>query len=371
VRLRYRVLSAVSVILALAIVSLAIAISYESPCGAPESLTADANAPRMKAIVFRCYGGPEVLQLEEIAKPVPEDDRVLVKVHAAALNPADWRSMRGSPYAVRLMGWGLGSPNDIRIGVDYAGTVEAVGKNVTQFKPGDQVFGARSGALAEYVDVHHERSIVLKPPNVTFDQAASVAVAAITALQGLRDHGAIQPGHKVLINGASGGVGTFAVQIAKHYGADVTGVCSTRNVELVRSIGADQVIDYTRVDFTRGERRYDLILDAVGNRSPSDHRRVLKPGGTLVIVGGGKGNWVEPFAGAINTVVMSPFVDEKLIFFVAKLNQDDLRLLASLMQDGKVTPVVDRRYALGEVPAAMAYLETGRARGKVVVNLVD
>jgi NADPH:quinone reductase-like Zn-dependent oxidoreductase len=348
-----------------------IAISYESPCGTPEALTADAGAPKMKAIVYRCYGGPEVLQLEDIVKPVPEDDRVLVKVHAAALNAGDWRSMRGSPYLIRMMGKGLGSPKDVRMGTDYAGTVEAVGKNVTEFKSGDQVFGARSGALAEYVDVRHDRSIVLKPPNVTFEQAAAVTVAAITALQALRDHGGIQAGHKVLINGASGGVGTFAVQIAKSFGAEVTGVCSTRNVELVRSIGADHVFDYTREDFTQSEKRYDLIVDVVGNRSPSEHRRVLKPGGTLVVVGAGKGNWVEPFTGVIQTAVMSPFVDEKLTFFVASLNQADLRLLAGLMQAGKVTPVIDRQYALDEVPAAMTYLEAGHARGKVVVKVAD
>jgi NADPH:quinone reductase-like Zn-dependent oxidoreductase len=371
VRLRYRILSVLSVILAIGLVSLGIAISYEAPCGTSKTHTAELGAPRMKAIVYRCYGGPEVLQLEEVVKPMPEDDRVLVKVHAAALNAGDWRSMRGSPYLIRLMGEGLGSPKDIHMGVDYAGTVEAVGKNVTQFKPGDQVFGARSGALAEYVTVREDRAIVHKPPNVSFEQAASVTVAAITALQALRDHGGIQAGQKVLINGASGGVGTFAVQLAKSFGAEVTGVCSTRNVELVRSIGADDVVDYTQEDFTRNEQRYDLILDAVGNRSPSEHRRVLKPGGTLVVVGAGKGNWIEPFAGAIQTVVMSPFVDEELIFFVASLKQDDLRLIASLMQAGKVTSVIDRRYMLGEVPAAMAYLEAGHARGKVVVRVID
>lgn len=281
-RRRYRVLGVVSILLALAVVSLAIALSHDSPCGVPDPLAGDTQ--RMKAIVSRCYGPPEALKLEEIAKPIPEDNQVLVKVRAAAVNPLDWHYMRGEPYVMRLMS-GLGQPADARVGVDFAGTVEAVGKSVTRFKPGDEVFGGRSGAFAEYIAVREDRALVLKPANLTFEQAASVPIAAVTALQGLRDKGRVQAGQKVLINGASGGVGTFAVQIAKSFGADVTGVCSTRNVELVRSIGADHVIDYTQEDFTQGEERYDLILDNVGNRSLSDLRRVLKDSGALVIVG--------------------------------------------------------------------------------------
>jgi NADPH:quinone reductase-like Zn-dependent oxidoreductase len=353
-------------LVALVLASLALALSHDSPCGAPNSLPADTT--RMKAIVARCYGSPDVLALEEIAKPTAADNEVLVKVHAAAVNPLDWHYMRGSPYIMRLSS-GLGAPQDTRVGVDFAGTVEAVGSNVTRFKPGDEVFGGRSGALAEYVTVREDRAVVLKPANLTFEQAASVPIAAVTALQGLRDKGRIQPGQKVLINGASGGVGTFAVQIAKSYGADVTGVCSTGNVALVRSIGADHVIDYTQEDFTQSGQRYDLILDAVGNHSLSEYRRVLTPKGRLVTVGGPKGDWIGPMAQPIKAMMFAPFVSQELVFFLAELTQADLEILSGLMQAGKVTPVIDRRYTLSEGPAAIRYLEEGHARGKVVVSL--
>lgn len=366
-RLRYRVLGVVSMLVALALVSLAVALSHDSPCGVSDSLAGDAQ--RMKAIVYRCYGSAEVLKLEEIAKPPPADDEVLVKVHAAALNPLDWHYMRGEPYIMRMSS-GLGGPTDTRMGVDFAGTVEAVGRNVTRFKPGDEVFGGRSGAFAEYVNIREDRAVAPKPANLTFEQAASAPIAAITALQGLRDKGRIQPGHKVLINGASGGVGTFAVQIAKSFGADVTGVCSTRNVELVRSIGADHVIDYTQEDFTRSEQRYDLILDNVGNRSLSDLRRVLKDNGALVMVGGfSRDPWIGPMMQPIKASMLSPFVRQELVLLLAELNQHDLEVLSGLMQAGKVRPVIDRRYTLSEVPTAIRYLEEGRARGKVVVSL--
>ncbi|MGH8240760.1 MAG: NAD(P)-dependent alcohol dehydrogenase [Steroidobacteraceae bacterium] len=322
----------------------------------------------MKGIVGHCYGAPDVLKLEQVAKPMPSDDQLLVKVHAAALNPVDWHSMRGSPYLMRIVS-GFGSPKDPRVGADFAGTVEAVGKNVTRFKPGDEVFGGANGAVAEYVVVRESRGVALKPANVTFEQAGSVAVAALTALQGLRDHGGIEPGQKVLINGASGGVGTFAVQIAKHFGAEVTGVCSTRNVELVRSLGADRVVDYTQEDFAQGDERYAIVLDNVGNRSFSDLRSVLEPNGALVIVGAAKGDWIAPLMGAIKATVMQPFVDQKVGFFIARLEQDDMKFLGELMQAGKVTPVIDRRYALSDAAKAMEYLEAGRARGKVVVSL--
>ena len=322
----------------------------------------------MQAVLARCYGSPEVLKLEQIAKPAPADDQLLVKVHAAALNPLDWHSMRGSPYILRMSA-GFGTPKDPRVGVDFAGTVEAVGENVTQFKPGDEVFGGAGGSVAEYVVVRESRGVAVKPANMSFEQAASVPIAAVTALQGLRDKGGIKPGQKVLINGASGGVGTFAVQIAKHYGAEVTGVCSTRNVELVRSLGADRVIDYTKEDFAQGDERYDIILDNVGNRSISDLRRVLQPTGSLVIVGGPKGNWIGPLMGAIKATIVQPFVDQKLGLFIARLEHDDMKFLGELMQTGKMTPVIDRRYALSETAQAMEYLEAGRARGKVIVNL--
>jgi NADPH:quinone reductase-like Zn-dependent oxidoreductase len=365
-KLRYRILSIFAIVVGLAFVALAVALSYDSPCGTNAALPAGRES--MKAVVNNCYGSPEVLKLEQLAKPTPADDQLLVKVHAAALNPLDWHMMRGSPYIMRMSS-GLGAPKDPRVGVDFAGTVEAVGKNVTQFKPGDEVFGGADGSVAEYVVVRESRAVALKPPNVTFEQAASVPVAAVTALQGLRDKGGIKPGQKVLINGASGGVGTFAVQIAKHFGADVTGVCSARNVELVRSLGADRVIDYTQEDFAQDSTRYDLILDNVGNRSISDLRRVLQPKGTLVIVGGQKGDWIGPMMGVIKASIVANFVDQKMGFFIAQLDHDDMKLLGELMQAGKVTPVIDRRYPLNEAAKAMEYLEAGRARGKVIVSL--
>jgi len=264
-------------------------------------------------------------------------------------------------------------PKDTRLGVDYAGTIEAVGKNVTRFKPGDEVFGARDGALAEYVCGLADRGVVLKPANMTFEQAASVPVAAITALQGLRDKGKIQPGQKVLINGASGGVGTFAVQIAKSFGTEVTGVCSTRNVDLVRSIGADHVIDYTKEDFTKTDQRYDLIFDLVGNHSFSERRRILNPKGICVMAGIGGAGWHDGMAvrlaGELNAYVRSRFVSQKFISYIAQFNKTDMMLLADLMQSGKMTPVIDRTYKFSETPDALRYLETGHARGKVVINL--
>jgi NADPH:quinone reductase-like Zn-dependent oxidoreductase len=269
---------------------------------------------------------------------------------------------------------GLRKPKDPRVGVDYAGTVEAVGKNVTLFKPGDEVFGNRTGAFAEYVCARADRAMALKPASVTFEQAASVPVAALTALQGLRDHGKVQPGQKVLINGASGGVGTFAVQIAKTLGADVTGVCSGRNVDLVRSIGADHVIDYTKEDFTKGTERYDVILDNVGTQPLSGFRRVLKPEGICVMIGGGgpnEGNWVGPMSRPIKAMLMSPFISQKMGMMMAQGNKDDLNAIADLMQSGKVKPVVDRTYPLSEIREAIRYLETGRARGKVIVSVAQ
>src|ERR1700726_718114 len=296
----------------------------------------------MKAITHCEYGGPDVLKVEDVEKPVPNDNQLLVKVRAASVNPLDL-TIRG-PWLIRPL-MGLRKPKDTRLGVDYAGTVEAVGNNVTTFKPGDEVFGGRDGALAEYVCGLADRAVALKPANMTFEQAASVPVAAITALQGLRDKGKIRPGQKVLINGASGGVGTFAVQIAKIFGAEVTGVCSTRNLAMVRSIGADHVIDYTREDFTQGSLRYDLIVDNVGTHSLSEYRRVLNPQGALVMVGGpNDGRWIGPLSASLKAMVVAPFVSQKLIFILAKLDQYDLGVLRDLLQSGKVTPVIDRRY---------------------------
>jgi NADPH:quinone reductase-like Zn-dependent oxidoreductase len=334
----------------------------------------ETGEPHMKAVVYTNYGPPDVLQIKDIKKPVPNDDQVLVRVRAASVNPYDWHFIRGTPYIMRMMIGGLRKPKDPRVGVDYAGTVEAVGKNITLLKPGDEVFGNRTGAFAEYVCVRADRAVALKPANMTFEQAASVPVAALTALQGLRDHGKVQPGQKVLINGASGGVGTFAVQIAKTLGAEVTGVCSGRNVDLVRSIGADHVIDYTKEDFTKSNERYDVILDNVGTQPLSGFRRVLKPKGICVMIGGGgpnEGNWIGPVSRPIKAKLMSPFIDQKMSMMMAQGNKADLNILADLMQSGKVTPVIDRTYPLSEIREAIRYLETGRARGKVIIKVAQ
>src|SRR5438874_2892454 len=326
----------------------------------------------MKAVVYCNYGVPN-LKFQEIEKPTPADDQLLVRVRAASVNPLDWHFIEGTPYVMRAMGVGLRKPKDTRLGVDFAGTVEAVGKNVTRFKPGDEVFGGRTGAFAQYVSVRESRAVALKPANITFEQAASVPIAGITALQGVRDKGKVQAGQKVLVNGASGGVGTFAVQIAKSYGGDVTGVCSTKNLDMVRSLGADHVIDYTKEDFTKGDQRYDVILDNVANHSLSECRRVLNPDGKYVLIGGGGVNesrWLGPgLTHALKAMFLSKFVSQKMGMMLAELNHDDLALIADLMQSGKVTPVIDRTYKLSELPQAIQYLEQGHARGKVVVSV--
>jgi len=324
----------------------------------------------MKAAVYNSYGPPDVIQLADVEKPVPKDSEVLVKVRAASLNPVDGHLMRG-PYPLRLI-TGLRKPKNARLGVDVAGQVEAVGRNVTLFKPGDEVFGACRAALAEYACASESR-LVVKPNKVTFERAASVPVAGLTALQGLRDKGKIQPGQKVLINGASGGVGTFAVQIAKSFGADVTGVCSTRNVDMVRSIGADHVIDYTKEDFTQSGQRYDLIFDNVSNHSFSERRGILNSNGVCVLAGIGgagshEGQWAR-LGGSLKALVSSWFVIQKFVTFIARITEEDLTILAELMAAGKVTPVIDKCYRLSEVPQALGYLEEGHARGKVVITV--
>ena len=303
-------------------------------------------------------------------KPVAADKEVLIEVRAASVNPLDWHLLRGTPYFLRLMA-GLHKPKEARLGVDVAGQVEAVGSNVTQFKPGDAVFGSCRGAFAEYVCAS-ESALVLKPANLTFEQAAAVPVAGFTALQGLRDKGRIRPGQKLLINGAAGGVGTFAVQIAKALGAEVTGVCSTRNLEMVRSLGADRVIDYTREDFTQSGQRYDLIFECVGNHSFLACRRVLNPKGIYIGCGGGgpEIKWmIAPLAGMIAAQVFSRFVSQSSVGFIAKPNKEDLAFLCQMMETGKITPVIDRSYRLSEISAAIHYLEAGHARGKVVLTV--
>ena len=364
---RYKVLGAIAAVLVVAIAAVGIVVSHDSPCGTAPALAADT--PSMKAAVYRCYGSTDVLKIEKIAKPIPADNRVLVKVQAASVNPLDWHYMQGKPYVMRP-GSGIGAPNSIHMGADFAGTIESVGKDVKRFKPGDEVFGDRDGAFAEYVSVGENGAIALKPSNMSMEQAAAVPIAGITALQALRDKGKIQSGQKVLINGASGGVGTFAVQIAKSYGAEVTGVCSGKNADMVRSIGADHVIDYTKDDFTRGSERYDLIIDNVGNHSSSEIRRVLKPNGSVVTVGGPSDNaWLGPLAGLVSDMIVSRFVSQKMIFMLAQANKEDMDVLRDMMQTGKLTPVIDRRYKLEQTAEAIGYLEQGHARGKVIITV--
>jgi NADPH:quinone reductase-like Zn-dependent oxidoreductase len=322
----------------------------------------------MKAIVYTQYGSPDILQFKEVEKPTAKDNQVLVKVHAASANPLDWHEMRGAPFIARLMGTGLLKPKNSKLGTDIAGQVEAVGRDVTQFKPGDEVFGGSNGSFAEYACAREDR-LALKPANLSFEEAAAIPVAAITALQGLRDKGQIQPGQKVLINGASGGVGTFAVQIAKSYGTEVTGVCSTRNLDMVRSTGADHVVDYTQEDFTKNEQqRYDLIYDAVGNRSVSDYKRALKPGGTCAVAG--FSSMPRLFEHMVLGPLRSKTGNKKVgLMGIAKLNQKDLVFLKELAETGKVKPVIDRRYPLSKTADAIRYLEEGHARGKVVITV--
>jgi NADPH:quinone reductase-like Zn-dependent oxidoreductase len=323
----------------------------------------------MKAAVYTRYGPPDVVQIAEVEKPVPKENEVLIKVRAASLNALDWRLMRGGPYIVRIL-FGLSKPKSTRPGRpgrDVAGQVEAVGRSVTQFKPGDEVFGVCLGAIAEYACAIEDK-LALKTANITFEDAAAVPVAAITALQGLRDKGHIQPGQKVLVDGASGGVGTFAVQIAKSFGAEVTAVSSTSKLDTARSIGADHVIDYTQQDFSRNGQRYDLIIAANAHRSIFDYRRALGQDGIYVMAGGGLAQILQGF---LLAPLLSLFGRKKMCLFMAKINRTDLALLGDLLAAGKVVPVIDRRYPLSDAAGAIRYLEEGHARGKVVITLED
>jgi len=322
----------------------------------------------MKAVVYTKYGSPDVLQLKEVEKPTPKDNEVLIRIHAASANAADWHLLRGDPFLLRL-GYGLLKPNNTILGADIAGRVEAVGNNVTQFQPGDEVFGDISGCglggFAEYVSVP-EHAVISKPASMTFEEAAAVPMAAVTALQGLRDKGQIQPGQKVLIHGASGGVGTFAVQIAKAFRAEVTAVCSTRKVDLVRSIGADHVIDYTQEDFTKNGQRYDLILAANGNRSMFEYKRALAPTGRYVVTGG---SMAQLFQAMLLGPLLSTAGRQNMGNVLARPNQKDLACMKELLEAGKVIPVIDRCYPLSETAEAIRYLEAGHARGKVVITV--
>ena len=323
----------------------------------------------MKAIVRYKYGSPDVLELRDIDKPEITDDEVLLRVHAAGVGRDVWHVMAGLPYPIRLAGYGLRAPKNPVLGRDLAGVVDTVGKNVSRFQPGDEVFGIGEGSFAEYARAR-ENKLAPKPANLTLEQAAVVAISGLTALQALRDHGRVAPEQEVLIIGASGGVGTFAVQIAKAFGAHVTGVCSTKKVEMVRSIGADHVIDYTREDFAQSERRYDLILDIGGNSSLARLRCALTPEGTLVIVGGeGGGRWLGGTDRQLRATILSRFVEQKLGTFVARQNRKDLILLKKLIESGKLKAVIDRTYPLAETPEAIRYLAEGHAQGKVVVTV--
>ncbi len=365
-KLRYKIGVALLVLLVAATASLAVVLSYSAACEPAPGVAEGAQT--MQAISYRCYGSPDVLEFAAVERPEPAANQVLVKVHAASVNPLDWHYMRGAPYFMRLMS-GIGTPADTRLGVDFAGTVVAVGDSVTAYQPGDEVFGGANGAFAEYVLVRESGAVALKPANVSFEEAASVPIAALTALQALRDKGRLEAGQKVLINGASGGVGTFAVQIAKAFGAEVTGVCSTRNVEMVRSIGADHVFDYKQEDYTKSGHRYDLVVDMVGNHSIRRNLDVLTPNGTLVLVGGGKGDWVEPLKGPLQAMLLSPFFEKEIALILAQLDSGDLAMLADLMEKGEVKPVIDRRYSLEQVPDALRYSESGRARGKIIITV--
>jgi NADPH:quinone reductase-like Zn-dependent oxidoreductase len=326
----------------------------------------------VKAIVRDTYGSADVLELTDIDKPEPGDDEVLLRVHAASVNPADWHILRGVPYIARMQ-FGLGKPKDRVLGCDVAGHIEAVGNNVTMLQPGEEVFGSPFmhglGAFAEWVCIS-EDLLAPKPANLSFEQVAAVPLAALTALQALRGQGRIEPGYKVLIIGASGGVGTFAVQIAKSFDAEVSGVCSTRNLEMVRALGAEHVIDYTQEDFTHSGQKYDLIFQLAGTLSPSECRSALTSNGTLLISSGeSEGSWIGPLDRVIKALVLSPLVSQKMASFTVKPNREDLQLLKQFIEDGTITPVIDRSYPLAQVPEAIRYLEEGHARGKVVISV--
>jgi len=323
----------------------------------------------MKAIVQDTYGSADVLEFRDIEMPVPGDDEVLVRVHAAGVDPGVWHLMTGLPYLVRVMGYGLRKPKVAVRGRDVAGRVESVGKNVTRFQPGDEVFGTCEGSFAEYASAREDK-LALKPAKLSFEQAAVVPISGVTALQAVRDKGLVEPGHKVLIIGAGGGVGTFAVQIAKAFGAEVTGVCSTAKINLVRSLGADHIIDYTREDFVEGGLEYDLIIDNAGNRPLSQLRRALTPNGALVIIGGENGgNWAGPAGRLLPAMVLSPFVSQNLVALMAVERLEDLQTLSEMIEAGQVTPAVERTYPLIEAPEAVRYVGEGHSQGKVVVTI--
>ncbi|MCU0759376.1 MAG: NAD(P)-dependent alcohol dehydrogenase [Steroidobacteraceae bacterium] len=353
---------------------LAIALHHAAPCPAsagPGVAAGASGGNTMVAILQRCYGPPESLELARLPRPEPGPGQVRVRVVAASVNPLDWHYVRGEPRVMRLAS-GMGRPREPRLGADYAGVIDAVGPGVMAWRPGDEVFGMRAGAFGEYLVARADGTIARKPENLDFAQAAALPVAALTALQALRDHGALRPGQKVLVNGASGGVGTYAVQMAKAMGAEVTGVCSTRNVALVRGLGADRVIDYTREDFAGEGAVYDLVVDMVGNRAPAEVLAALRPGGTWVVVGGpSDGPWLGPVASLLRALAHAPFASQRIVPFFSVGNRADLEAVARMAAAGKLRPVIERRHPLREVPAAIEYVERGRARGKVVIEVAE
>lgn len=367
-RLIFRVLAGLTVTALLALGALTLLISHDSPCPPPPRLAVGSTP--MTAVMQRCYGSADVLTLETIAQPVVADDQVLVRVHAASVNPLDKHYLHGTPYLLRLDN-GFNAPESPRFGTDFAGVVEAVGVGVTRYKAGDEVYGVADGAFAEYLVRRETGGMALKPARLSFEQAAALPVAGITALQALRDKAKLQPGQHVLINGASGGVGSFAVQLAKAMGATVTAVCSGRNADMVRELGADVVIDYTQEDFTEGDTRFDAIIDMVGNHSLSAILKAIEPDGVLVLVGSVRmNNWWGPLARPLNAIVRSHFVSQRLEPMLAEVSADDLAELARYAEAGQLIPHIDRRYRLTEVADAIRYQETGRTRGKVVINLL-
>ena len=365
-KLRYKILISLLAFLGTAVAALAITVSYTSNCEPPSGLA--TGGATMKAVVSRCYGGPEALEYLDVDRPVAGPTDVIVEVRAAAVNPLDYHYMRGSPYLMRLSA-GIGRPADSRTGVDFAGVVAEIGDDVTKFAVGDPVFGGSNGAFAEFVRVRESGAIAAKPDGISYEHAASLGIAAVTALQALRDDGGLTAGEKVLINGASGGVGTYAVQVAKALGAEVHGVSSTRNVEMVRALGADHVFDYMQENYTESGRKYDLIVDMVGNHSLSANRRVLEPTGRMVLVGGPKGNWVAPLWPPLKAAMLSPFIDQNIGMMLAVLNAEDLEYLAGLMASERLTARIDRRFSLADTAEALRYLETRRARGKVIISM--
>lgn len=360
-----KMLVGLAVIVVVAIAAFAATISYTGAC--PEATPGAEGPDTMLAVRSRCYGSPDVLTLERVEKPSPGGDEILVRVVAAGVNPLDYHFMRGTPYILRMMA-GIGTPDDPRVGVDFSGIVEAVGPDVTRFAPGDAVFGGASGAFAEYLTISESKAVAKKPGSVSFAQAAGVAIAGVTALQALQDKGQLTSGQHVLINGASGGVGTFAVQIASAMGAEVTGVCSTRNVELVTRLGADRVIDYKKTDYIDGDDRFDLVVDMVGNFTPSQNAAVLEPNGRMVLVGGPKGNWIAPFKRPLQAMWTSNFSDQEFITLYATMKRESMDTLAELIADGKVVPVIDSHFALQDVPEAIRHSESQRARGKIIID---